>query len=76
MSKQLREKPAQDQSQKKVIVLESQLNSLLLTRDSGLGGDDTHKKVKDIKKALIEEKKSLKRKQEAAQRQQKLVYMG
>ena len=45
MSKQLREKPAQDQSQKKIIVLESQMNSLLVTRDSRLGGDDTHKKL-------------------------------
>lgn len=43
-----------------------------MARESGLESDDTNEKIKVTKKALIEEKKVLKRKQNDVERQQKL----
>lgn len=65
------EKPAQEKSKKKITVFESQLSSLLLARDAGLATDVTEKKIGEIKTALQDEKRGLKRKMDAAGRQKK-----
>lgn len=63
--------PSQHASKNKIIVLESELSSLVLARDSGIATDDAIKKITTLKKDIQAEKTSLKRKIDAAERQKR-----
>lgn len=58
-------------AQKKINVLQSELNSLLVARDSGFQSENAEETIKNVKKALAMQQKELKRKKEGAERQQK-----
>nr|XP_023022210.1 uncharacterized protein LOC111510519 [Leptinotarsa decemlineata] len=63
--------PSQHVSKNKIIVLESELNSLVLARDAGIATDDATKKITTLQKDIQAEKTSLKRKIDAAKCQKK-----
>lgn len=67
--------PSQHASKNKIIVLESELNSLVLARDAGIATDDATKKITTLRKDIQAEKTSLKRKIDAAERQKKVVIL-
>ncbi|KAL4719530.1 hypothetical protein ACJJTC_016604 [Scirpophaga incertulas] len=63
--------PSQSASRNKIVVLESELNSLLLARDAGIASNEAIKKISTLKKNIQQEKNILKRKISAAERQKK-----
>lgn len=63
--------PSQSASRNKIVVLESELNSLLLARDTGIASNEAIKKISTLKKNIQQEKNILKRKISAAERQKK-----
>lgn len=66
-----REKPAQKLAETKIRVLESQLNSLITARDSGLSTKNANDEIQAVQKSLEAEKKYMKLIQDSAERQQK-----
>lgn len=56
---------------KKIAVFETELSSLLLARDAGFEFTASEEKISKVKKALENEKRGLKRKIDAAERQKK-----
>lgn len=64
-------KPSQSASRNKIVVLESELNSLLLARDTGIATDEAKNRIATLRKDIQQEKNILKRKISAAERQKK-----
>lgn len=63
--------PSQDKTRQQIEALESKLNSLLLVRDSGLSSSSVNQEIKEGRLELEKLKKSLKRKVNNAEQQQK-----
>lgn len=66
--------PSQSASKNKIVVLESELNSLLLARDAGIASNEAVKRIATLKKDIQQEKNILKRKISAAERQKKSIF--
>lgn len=66
--------PSQSASKNKIVVLESELNSLLLACDAGIASNEAIKRIATLKKDIQQEKNILKRKISVAERQKKSRY--
>ena len=64
---------SQSASRNKILVLESELNSLVLARDTGIATDEAKKRLETLRKDIQQEKDLLKQKVSADERRKKVM---